>query len=183
MFQDNSSKCSLELDSERNNQLGQSQEPNRVMIKDPSQTINLLPKDYQNNQAEIYNDPLDLFEEPNDEEEMNGNNTKPCLTNKDFQSIPDLNQVLDQDLPQIPIIKAEKLEKEANKDIMEEQKETRLQVQIPAIVLDSPSKMTVAREKKSDHTESLLKMAKKTEEKKGKSKESFDWNNFLVRRA
>jgi len=40
--------------------------------------------------------------------------TKPCLTNKDFQSLPDLNQIMDPDLPQISIIKVDKFEEKSS---------------------------------------------------------------------
>lgn len=40
--------------------------------------------------------------------------TKPCLTNKDFQSLPDLSQIMDPDLPQISIIKVNKLEEKSS---------------------------------------------------------------------
>jgi hypothetical protein len=51
---------------------------------------------------------IDFGEDEIDEEENLGNNTKPCLTNMDFQSLPDLNRVEDLDLPSIPIFKSGK---------------------------------------------------------------------------
>mmetsp|Transcript_4091 Transcript_4091/g.3423 ORF Transcript_4091/g.3423 Transcript_4091/m.3423 type:complete len:166 (+) Transcript_4091:287-784(+) len=165
------------------------------MARSERSQMHLLSEQTPNLQPELDADPLDFFDESFDEEERLGNNTKPCLTNKDFQSLPDLNQIMDDDLPQIPIIKADKADgiinffdhnpNEEDKNNIEEVHSKSEKSE--AVVLQSPAKLpikTISTDAKTDVvTEGLLKIAQKIEETKSKDKESFEWNNFLVRRA
>ncbi len=140
--------------------------------------------------------PLDFYGDSDNEEENLGNNTKPCLTNKDFQSIPDLAGGMEPDLPAIPIIKLDKEISDGvivipnartiqNSRAVEEMKNDHTPKD-DAIILRLPeleAPLKISQPKEIPEGDKILSYANKVEESKNKENDSFEWNNFLVRRA
>lgn len=126
------------------------------------------------------------------------------MTNKDFQSVPDLDQAVDPDLPNIPIMNANQNQEnerfvqnndnEEEKENLEEAKVTISPNKEDAIVLKLPplsssNELFIQTPKEVKEAtlpsskDSILNFASQQEQTKAKSKDSFEWNNFLVRRA
>ncbi|CAI2362408.1 unnamed protein product [Moneuplotes crassus] len=140
-------------------------------------------------------DPLEFFCESEKEYENFGNNTKPCLTNKDFQSIPDLQQVIEPDLPPIPIIRFGKEEspakldtkKNVRMDHKEETKDYLVSKHQEAIILkfsesNESEKSSKFLQEPAQEKKRTLNLSK-VQEGQEAQKDDFEWNNFLVRRA
>lgn len=198
MFQDNSSKRSVDLDYIG---IQMANRPDSIKLsKDRQSSVHLISLNNDNDdQASLPDLIIDFGEDDDNEEEMLGHNTKPCLTNKDYQSIADLNVEDDPDLPSIPILKTE-TEENLEKIVRRNNNSLEKNQPIEEEKYPNPPKMkedTIIFESDANHQEDnlsqnnveiwnkarLLKYGKTQKEKKGKLTDSFEWNNFLVRRA
>jgi hypothetical protein len=199
MFQDSSSKRSADLDY-TGIQLANKQNSIK-MGPDSKSSVHLPSINDENYEKDSVPDLIiDFGEDEIDEEENLGNNTKPCLTNMDFQSLPDLNRVEDLDLPSIPIFKSGKSDEqekihtgskglkkktqpveEEKYPILPEIKESNIII-IPSEPSDQEDNIS---QKSAEEwsTNKLLHYGQTQIEKEDKPKDSFEWNNFLVRRA
>lgn len=179
----------------------------RVFQEQLNSNVPLSDKEYQIQLKEVAGDtpdfgelfdPLDFYCDSEKEDEALGNNTKPCLTNKDFQSIPDLQAQIEPDLPAIPIIKIQQ-RKETRPALMritsqdipsikEERKDEVFPSQDRALFLELPEENTdmnptISFKKDTQPGNISSKIATKPQNSKEEEKTGFEWNNFLVRRA
>jgi hypothetical protein len=198
MFQDNSSKRSADLDY-IGMHIGNKQDSIKLS-KDRQSSIHFISlNNDHDDQASLPDLIFDFGEDENNEEEMLGHNTKPCLTNKDYQSVADLNVEDDPELPSIPILKIdteENLEKIDTKNIIlpvrsqpieEEKYPNSTKIKEDTIIFEPENNYREDNLSENSveiwHKTRLLKYGKTQMEKKGKLTDSFEWNNFLVRRA
>jgi hypothetical protein len=199
MFQDNSSKRSVDLDY-IGIQLANKQNSIK-MGTDSKSSVHLPSMNNENYEKDsVPNLIIDFGEDENDEEENLGNNTKPCLTNIDFQSLPDLNRLDDLDLPTIPIFKSDKSDKQekiyTGSNGLEKKTQPIEEEKYPILPEIKESTIIDISSESGDHEdnvsqESVEKWSTNKQlhydqtllEKKDKLKDSFEWNNFLVRRA
>jgi hypothetical protein len=199
MFQDNSSKRSVDLDYV-GIQLANKQNSIK-MGSDSKSSVRLPLMNHENYEKVSVPDLIiDFGEDENDEEENLGNNTKPCLTNMDFQSLPDLNRLEDLDLPSIPIFKTGKSDKQEKihsrsnglkkkTQPIEEEKYPILPGIKESTIIDISSESSDQEDNVSQESVDKWSTNKQSHydqtqvEKKDKLKDSFEWNNFLVRRA